>query len=325
MLHPVALDGHVTTNPDAYMITIGAAARQTGIPAATLRKWESRYGFPVPVRTAGDQRAFRASDLDALIEISRRMATGQRAGVAIRAVKMGLQQSLPDTTLASAAGYIQEVSLAIDLLLQNDLQAFEGCLARHLARHGAAVFACDLAIPLIEAVGNLWEQGRLPVYAEHLFSGILQKVTFQLPGRAPKNPAPRVLLASPAGESHTLALVLLNAVLCEAGIATVFLQGGLPAAEIAAAAKAFNVQVVALSASVACPPRLLVTELRSLRALLEAGMELWIGGTGTRRISTRMDGVAVMTSIDVAVQTLKSRVGQTPNTVGPEKDKKNHD
>ena len=294
------------------MITIGAAARQTGITPATLRKWESRYGFPVPVRTAGNQRVFRASDLGALIEISRRIATGQRAGVAIHAVKMGEQQARQDVTPASLTVHTLEVSLAIDLLLQNDLQAFEGCLTMYLSRHGAAVFASELAIPLIEAVGSLWEQGRLPVYAEHLFSGILQKVTLQLPERTSKNAAPRVLLASPAGEAHTLALVLLNAVLCEAGIATTFLQGGLPAAEIAAAAKAFNIQVVALSASLACPPRLLVSELQSLRKLLESRTELWIGGAGSARISTRMDGITFMTSIAVAVQGLKSSVGQDP-------------
>jgi DNA-binding transcriptional MerR regulator len=306
------------------MITIGAAARQTGITPATLRKWESRYGFPVPVRTAGNQRAFCSSDLGALIEISRRMATGQRAGAAIQAVKMGVKQAHQDITLASLTGHTLEVSLAIDLLLQNDLQAFESCLTQHLSRHGAAVFACELAIPLIEAVGNLWEHGRLPDYAEHLFSGILQNVTLQRPERTPKYAAPRVLLASPAGESHTLALVLLNALLSEAGIATVFLQGGLPAAEIAAAAKAFNIQVVALSASVACPSKLLVTELRSLRRLLEPRTELWIGGAGSVRISTRMDGVTFMTSIADAVQAFKNSVGHDPTVVGPEKDIK-HD
>jgi DNA-binding transcriptional MerR regulator len=306
------------------MITIGAAARQTGIPADTLRKWELRYGFPVPVRTSGDQRAFYPADLAALIEISRRMAAGQRAGAAIQAVKLGLQKAMPPS-IESAAMDTPEVSHALALLLQNNLQAFEACLAQHLAQQGAAVFAYDFAIPLVEAVGNLWQQGRLPVYAEHLFSGILQKVTFQLPARVPKHSVPRVLLASPAGESHTLALVLLNAVLCEAGIATVFLQGGLPAAEIAAAARAFNVQVVALSASVACPPRLLVTELRSLRRLLDSCIELWVGGAGTHRISTRMEGVTVMLSLDTAVQALKNKIGQAPNTVGPEKDKKSHD
>jgi hypothetical protein len=38
-----------------------------------------------------------------------------------------------------------------------------------------------------------------------------------------------------------------------------------------------------------------------------------------------MEGVTVMLSLDTAVQALKNKIGQAPNTVGPEKDKKSHD
>ena len=304
------------------MITIGAAARQTGITPATLRKWDTRYGFPVPGRTAGDHRAYHPSDLDALIEISRRMAAGQRAGLAIAAVKLGLQQGMPDT-VKSAALDTPEVSHALALLLQNDLESFEDCLVNCIAQNGAAVFTHKLAVPMIEAVGNLWQRGQLPVYIEHLFSSTLQKITLQTAVRPSqtKISAPHVLLASPAGESHTLALVLLNALLHEAGIPAVFLQGGLPAAEIAAAAQSFKVSVVALSASVACPPKLLTAELRSLRGLLDARTELWIGGAGTHKISARMDGVTVMLSMEAAVETLKNKIRQGMNPVGPGKDR----
>jgi hypothetical protein len=238
---------------------------------------------------------------------------------------MGLKQGVANKIESVAKG-TPEVVQAMALLVQNDLNSFEICLSSYFAQHGAWMFTRNLAFPLIDAVGNLWQQRRLPVYAEHLFFGMLQKVTLQSSlCLAPSQPStPRVLLASPAAEVHTLALVLLNAVLHEAGISTVFLQGGLPACEIAAAAAAFKVQVVALSASVVCPPKLLTTELHNLRGLLDTRAELWIGGAGTHRISTRISGVTVMTSIDAAVQTLKSKFGRDPKLVGTVKDK-NHD
>jgi hypothetical protein len=90
----------------------------------------------------------------------------------------------------------------------------------------------------------------------------------------------------------------------------------LPASEIAAAAAAFKVQVVALSVSVACPAKLLTSELRSLRALLDARADLWVGGEGTHRISAQMDGVVFMPSIKTAVQALKNKFGYVPNLVG---------
>jgi DNA-binding transcriptional MerR regulator len=304
------------------MNTIAAAARQTGINAATLRKWEARYGFPVPVRTTGDHRVFHASDVEALLEVSRRMAAGQRAGAAILAVKQGLQDAPPQTTDRSII-YSKEVDHALNLLFQSDLQSLEEWMVSQLVGNGAAAFCRDFAIPLIEAVGNLWQQGLLPIYAEHLFSSTLHSVLLQPRSNAitRKRFSPLVLLASPAGEQHTLALVLLKAVLDEANIQTVFVLGGLPVSEIAAAAKAFNVKVVALSASVACPPKFLAVELRSLRAQLESNVELWVGGGGTRRISSRIDGITVITSIDAAVQNLINKRGQSPNIVGTENDR----
>ena len=304
---------HIQTVQYKVMITIAATARQTGIHAATLRKWEARYGFPVPVRTAGDHRVFSASDIVALLEVSRRIAAGQRAGAAILAVKQGGQDA-PTQTTERTITYSKEVDHALHLLLQSDLQSLEAWMVSRLVENGAAAFCGDFAVPLIEAVGIRWQQRLLPIYAEHLFTSALHSVLVQHRETAitRQRISPLVLLASPAGEQHTLALVLLKAVLDEATIPTVFLLGGLPASEIAAAAKAFKVQVVALSASVVCPPKFLAVELRSLRAQLEGGVELWVGGGGTQRISSRMDGITVVTSIDAAVQNLKNKMGQSP-------------
>jgi DNA-binding transcriptional MerR regulator/methylmalonyl-CoA mutase cobalamin-binding subunit len=293
-----------------------------GIHAATLRKWEARYGFPVPARTAGDHRVFDARDLDALLDISRRLAAGERTGAAISAVKRGLTSATSGAS-RQAAGLSDDLSLALSWLQCNNLQALEVWMIAQLAARGAAAFSRELAVPMIEAVGTLWQQGRLPIYVEHLFSSTLQRV-LQPPSEglhAAAAHGPDVLLASPAGEQHALALFLLHAVLNEAGISNVLLCGGLPASEIAAAACAFGARVVALSASVASPTKPLVAELRSLRALLPDRMELWVGGAGARKISSRMDGVTVMPSIDKAVNTLKNRGTMSPGFVGTPHDK----
>ena len=38
---------------DEPLYNIGMVARMTGIPVATLRVWERRYGFPNATRTPG--------------------------------------------------------------------------------------------------------------------------------------------------------------------------------------------------------------------------------------------------------------------------------
>jgi hypothetical protein len=74
--------------------------------------------------------------------------------------------------------------------------------------------------------------------------------------------------------------------------------------------------VLALSVSMASPAKSLTSELRSIRGLLDARADLWVGGEGTHRISAQIDGVVFMPSIQTAVQALKNKFGYVPNLVG---------
>jgi MerR family transcriptional regulator, light-induced transcriptional regulator len=64
-------------------LTIGELARRTGIPAATLRSWEDRYGFPAPQRLEGGHRRYRAQDADLIEAIVRLRAAGMSLPAAI--------------------------------------------------------------------------------------------------------------------------------------------------------------------------------------------------------------------------------------------------
>jgi len=44
-------------------LSIGELAQRTGMPAATLRSWEDRYGFPRPPRLARGHRRYQDSDI----------------------------------------------------------------------------------------------------------------------------------------------------------------------------------------------------------------------------------------------------------------------
>jgi DNA-binding transcriptional MerR regulator len=49
-------------------IRTNAAARMLGVSPNTLRSWERRYGFPMPRRSAGNQRQFALAQIEALKE-----------------------------------------------------------------------------------------------------------------------------------------------------------------------------------------------------------------------------------------------------------------
>jgi MerR family transcriptional regulator, light-induced transcriptional regulator len=66
---------------DSSMLSIRDVVARTGVPAATLRIWESRYGFPVPERLPSGHRRYSLSDCDAI----QRVQAERRRGVSLRA------------------------------------------------------------------------------------------------------------------------------------------------------------------------------------------------------------------------------------------------
>ncbi|MGH9065787.1 MAG: DICT sensory domain-containing protein [Acidimicrobiales bacterium] len=57
-------------------LSIGELAERTGVPAATLRSWESRYGAPRPERLAGGHRRYGEHDVVMVEEVLRQRASG---------------------------------------------------------------------------------------------------------------------------------------------------------------------------------------------------------------------------------------------------------
>ncbi|WP_193608733.1 DICT sensory domain-containing protein [Nocardioides lijunqiniae] len=72
--------------PQGHLLTISDLSERTGVPPGTLRSWESRYGFPRPVRLAGGHRRYAVSDVVAVQEVRRHRDAGQMLGAAIRRV-----------------------------------------------------------------------------------------------------------------------------------------------------------------------------------------------------------------------------------------------
>lgn len=64
-------------------LTIGELARRTGIAAHTLRMWETRYGFPVPLRRPSGHRRYDESVVDLVRLVARRREMGVSLSTAI--------------------------------------------------------------------------------------------------------------------------------------------------------------------------------------------------------------------------------------------------
>jgi len=67
-------------------LTLKAVSRRTGIPAATLRTWERRYGFMRPARSASGYRLYGEDEILRILQVKYLREQGVRVGEAMAAV-----------------------------------------------------------------------------------------------------------------------------------------------------------------------------------------------------------------------------------------------
>jgi DNA-binding transcriptional MerR regulator len=70
--------------PDQPLYSIGTLARILGVPAATLRTWEERYGIVVPDRSPAGHRLYSRLQVEQLRFVSGQVAAGLSAADAYR-------------------------------------------------------------------------------------------------------------------------------------------------------------------------------------------------------------------------------------------------
>jgi methanogenic corrinoid protein MtbC1 len=106
--------------------------------------------------------------------------------------------------------------------------------------------------PAMWFIGELWENGEISVAEEHLASEITVRVLAlqREAGRVLRDRSTRrIMLATPAGEQHVIALRMVANLLREAGYEVVMLGPDLPPDAIGRAAARWQADVVCLSAT----------------------------------------------------------------------------
>jgi DNA-binding transcriptional MerR regulator len=281
------------------MLTIGAVAKQTGIDASRLRKWEQRYGFPRPHRQNARNRVYSYEEVALLHIVARRIDAGERIGGVISdLLERGMTSASP-AVLSDVNGLISPIVRdALDALCRNDLQAVTRILAKARQDRPLLRFVEDIVAPLIWKVGDCWAEGRLPIYVEHLFSSLIDASLIQEADRLQADSPPRVLLVAPAGERHTLGLSMVYGVLKANGISSMRVSNDLPSSEIVALCSTFGFRAVGLSASIHYPPRLLRSQIQALRNDLPDDISIWLGGAGVARLKSPPKGCEVFSTLD---------------------------
>lgn len=285
------------------MYTIKQAADLTGVPEASLRAWERRYGVAAPLRTEAGYRLYDDNALRVITAIRRLVDQGwpaSRAAATVLAESAPDEQSvvperdaavahldraagLPDDAAALTAAFLGSARSMDDVLTGRVLD-------RAFSRGSFETVVDDWLMPSLRALGEAWARGEVDVAAEHLAShAVLRRLSaaFEAAGRPDRGPL--VAVGLPAGCRHELAALAFATGLRRFGVRVHYMGADVPIGSWvhAVTANAATAAVIGVPTSADK-----ATALATVEALTAAapGMLVAVGGEG---VDEAMTGIAL--------------------------------
>lgn len=281
---------------ESRAIPIATVECETGIKKETLRIWERRYAFPLPLRNAAGKRAYSSDDVIRLKLIGLLIKQGHRPSKVIALDVDALKNKLSESpTYHVSRNGIDQV---IAWLKKGETHLLKNWLLSQIAKEGLRPFLENILGPLLIDIGLAWRADRLRIHEEHLFSETVQQTLRIIINHLPViSPKPHILLTTPEGELHGLGLLIVESVLSLEGIKVTSLGINTPSADIVIAAEQLNVDAVIVSmTSNYKNEKQRADVLRDLRERLPQHIALLSGGSGTIGLPM-IDNVSILQSL----------------------------
>ncbi|QLY28701.1 MerR family transcriptional regulator [Nocardia huaxiensis] len=204
----------------AYPVRV--VAERLGIPVATLRSWNQRYGIGPQQRSPGRHRLYSEADIVAAQRMLELVRTGTSPAAAARIAVT------PDSVPAPA----DTVAPLLNAAFRLDASDCARLLDAQLRRYGVLATWEGLCRPAFAEIVRRQGGGEGCVDVEHLLSWSIIGALYR--GAPPPGPsgAPLLLLACTPKEQHSLPLEVLRAALAETGRPAHMLGPDLPVAAL---------------------------------------------------------------------------------------------
>ena len=259
------------------LFNLSKVLQETGIKADTLRAWERRYQLPTPSRSEGGHRLFSAYDIETIKWLQARQQEGMRISQAVdywqELISAGLdplEEQPLESQVSRETPFLDNMLQPLDSLRSQWIESainFDQDQALNLLDGAFAQFPWemvgeDLIFIGLSEIGKRWYQGEITVQQEHFASElVLRKLAFLI-NEAPSPYHPQqVVMGTPPGEYHTIALSMINLLLRYRGWDVTYLGANVPVARLEESLQTIDSDLVIMTAA----------RLKTAAALLEAG------------------------------------------------------
>jgi methanogenic corrinoid protein MtbC1 len=275
-----------------------AVVRMTGVPADTIRAWERRYNFPLPFRTADNQRLYSDQDVGVITWLRDRTDEGMTISRAIQRLRLEAPAIFAPGESASSVTELPSESRDeaerlrrrfLEAVARFDTQAAEQVLDTAMARYSVEAFCERMVEPVLIEIGERWSRSEVSVAVEHFATGVIaRRLAALFATVSPVAGRGTILAACPAGEEHAIGLLVLAILLSRRGWQVVYLGANVPAVDLVRAVREIEPDLVCLSAAKAAVVTEVVEVVSRLRAETPAPPPVALGGSAVT------DGLSVL-------------------------------
>lgn len=232
--------------------SIESVYKMTGIPPATLRNWEKRYGFPHPQRSAGGHRFYNQSDIEFLKKATCWIEQGQGLP---EIAKLYQKQICPSVVEAQIKNEIvDDVSFRTELIYESLVNFDQNSFLQHYTvlnvKLGPEQLFTLVFEKILKRLGKEWAEGKISIAQEHFVSAFIRmKLGSFLAMDFPATQDKRILAATCSDERHEGGLMLLSAHLKFKGYPLFYFGTDVPVESLQKVVDDIKPQVVCLSYS----------------------------------------------------------------------------
>ncbi len=218
----------------------------TGVPTTTLRAWERRYGLLKPSRTAKGHRLYSGDDIDLIKEIVKLLKSNHTISEAIRIIK---NPELNAVSSHDADGHWTSYQQRLLKSIENfNEQNLDSTYNEALSIYPIDMVTEQVIIPVMQVLGERWEDREAGIAEEHFFSAFLRnKLGARLHHESHRSRGNKILVSCLPGEHHELGILLFCIAAISHGYQILYLGTDMPPMQLSKVVERTDVSAVLLS------------------------------------------------------------------------------